>query len=277
MKKSVTLRVLAYHKVQNCFQFEKQLKHLKAHYNIIEYRELFEALYKEKSLPKNPVLITFDDGDLSNYKNAYPYLLKYKASAVFFIITNLINTNDPFWWDEIEYYQGKESGDKKVWEVKNWDNKKRELYLEELRKKSDKPPMIYSQLTTSDLEEMCNNRMTIANHSHTHPMFNNCTFEELDEELESSISILEDLKFTSRAFAYPNGNFSDKAEKKLKEHGIKLAFLFDHKINRGHLNPLRISRLIVNDTTPIWKLKFILSGWHSKILPLTRALGKLRK
>lgn len=271
------LRVLAYHAICDNLNFEEQLKYLTKNYNILSGEQFTNHVVNNVSFPERSLLITFDDGDSSNYKNAYPYLLKYKIPAIFFVITDLINSDNPFWWDEIEYYLGKEAGDRKVWEVKNWDNRKREIYLEELREKSDKPPLLYSQLKTSDLKKMRDNGMTIANHSHTHPMFNNCTYEELDQELESSISILENLDFTPQVFAYPNGNFSEKSENKLKEHGIKLAFLFDHKINKKHLNPLRISRLAVNDTTPIWKLKLILNGWHSKILPLTRALGKLRK
>lgn len=56
-----------------------------------------------------------------------------------------------------------------------------------------------------------------------------------------------------------------------------MAFLFEHEINNGKFHPLRITRLAVNDNTPLWKLKQILSGWHTKILSLTRTLSKLRK
>lgn len=214
---------------------------------------------------------------MSVYENALPLLKKHKLPATLFVITDLINTNKPFWWDEIEYYLGKEDGNKKVWEVKNWKNIEREEFLSELRQHSDKPGMEYQQLTTSQLKEMQNSDITIANHSHTHPMLNNCTREELETELKSSNEQLKELGCTSDIFAYPNGNYSDLSETVLESHKIKMAFLFDHKINRGKINPLRVSRLAVNDHTPLWKLKLILSGWHTKILPITRTLSKLRK
>ena len=149
--------------------------------------------------------------------------------------------------------------------------------MEELRTLSAKPELTYEQLTTSQLKEMQAGGIIIANHSHTHPMFDKCTAEELDREMGISTEILKDLGFSHEIFAYPNGNYSEQSERAIKKYGIKQAFLFDHKINSGEINPLRISRLVVNDSTPLWKFKLILSGWHSKILPLTKALGKLRR
>ncbi len=270
------MKVLAYHEINQPHLFKKQLKLLKNTYKIIGLKEL-EDVIKEDVNFQNHLLLTFDDGDKSFYENAFPVLKELKISAIIFVITDLINSHKPFWWDEIEYYLGSVEGNAKVWEVKTWSNKKREAFLKELRKSSQKPLFQQKQLTTNQLREMQTSGITIANHSHTHPMFNQCTVEELDFELNQSTQILEKLGLTPNIFAYPNGNYSELAEEKLKDYNTKIAFLFDHKINRGKINPLRISRLAVNDYTPLWKLKLILSGWHTKILPITRTLSKLRK
>lgn len=269
--------VLAYHGVYDSVNFEKQLKYLRSHYNILDGNVFFESHRNSNANRKKNVLITFDDGDKSLYKKALPILKKYKIPAIIFVVTELIDTDKPFWWDEIKYYQGEKEGIKRVRKIKKWKNRERKNYLNQLFQDSKKLPLRYPQLTTGELKEMKGSGITIANHSHTHPMFNQCTEEELEEELSKSITRLKSLNFTPEAFAYPNGNYSKVAEQKLKEHGIKLVFLFDHKINKGKINPLRISRLAVNDDTPLWKFKLILSGWHSKILPLTKALGKLRR
>ena len=258
--------VITYHKILNSLAFEKQIQYLSKKYFIGP-----DANDSGKQL-----LITADDGDPSFYKNAFPVLKKYNLPAILFVITDLINTQKPFWWDEIEYYLGKEEGNKKVWEIKTWPNNKRKVFLEELRT-SSKPPLKYNQLTTAQLKEMQEAGILIANHSHTHPMFDKCTAEELELEMKNSTTVLKKLGFAPDVFAYPNGNYSHLSEGILKKYGIQKGFLFDHRINKGEVNPLRISRLIVNDHTPLWKLKFILSGWHSKILPISKALGKLRK
>ncbi|WP_373056148.1 polysaccharide deacetylase family protein [Zunongwangia sp. H14] len=261
--------VITYHKFFNTLNFERQIQYLIFKFDL-ENKEKWKAGEKKK------LIITADDGDPSFYYKAFPVLKKYNIPAILFVVTDLINTNTPFWWDEIEYYLGKEEGNKKVWEVKTWPNKQREIFLVNLRKNSDKPALKYPQLTTAHLKEMQDGGITIANHSHTHPMFDHCSPEELENEMERSTTILKELGFSPEVFAYPNGNFSFESEIILKKYGIKTAFLFDHKIN-SNINPLRVSRLTVDDTTPFWKFKFIISGWHSRILPITKAVAKMRK
>lgn len=46
------------------------------------------------TLPQRPILLTFDDGYLDNYLNAFPILRKHNMSAIFYVITGLINEYD---------------------------------------------------------------------------------------------------------------------------------------------------------------------------------------
>lgn len=270
--------VLAYHKVLDVENFEKHILYLKNRNYSFTNSFSSNSFLKQKELPKKTVIITFDDGDPSFYFNAFPVLKKHKIPTILFIITELIDSVTPFWWDEIEYYLGREKGNKKVWEVKKWSNSKREMFLNDLRTNSNKPELQKEQLTTEQLREMQQAGIVIANHSHTHPMFDQCSQEELETEMRESKKILRNLGFTFEMFAYPNGNYSLETEQVLKQFGITAGFLFDHRINKSRkFNPLRISRLVVNDSTPMWKFRLILSGWHSRILPLTRAIGKFRE
>lgn len=269
------LKVLAYHAVSDVENFKNQLRYLKKQYNLVSLDQLIRFFHSNQELPEKPLLITFDDGDFTLYKNAFPILRKENIPAAVFVITELLNTTRPFWWNEIEFYLGEKEGNKKVWEVKEWPNQDRLAYLSTLRKNNSEALPSSRQLNSTEVAEMHKSGITIANHSHSHPMFNQCSEQEMEEEFRRSTEVLESLGLESKAFAYPNGNFSDSAEKILLKHRIKVAFLFDHKINKGKMHPLRISRLVVNDSTPLWKLKFILSGWHSRLLPLSRRLGKL--
>ncbi|MFN8373163.1 MAG: polysaccharide deacetylase family protein [Anaerolineae bacterium] len=45
-------------------------------------------LFNNKPLPERPLLITFDDGYLDNYQNAYPILKKRRVSAVIFLVSS---------------------------------------------------------------------------------------------------------------------------------------------------------------------------------------------
>ena len=260
--------VLTYHKILNASTFEKQIQYLIKNYQIVGLDSNIDS--------KKNLMISADDGDPSFYENAYPILKKYNLPAILFVVTDLINSKKPFWWDEVEYYLGKVEGNSKVWEIKEWPNTQRVEYLENLRTTSTKPRLSFNQLNTEQLREMQESGIVIANHSHTHPMLDKCTIEEVDYEIKYSTRKLEELDFSPKIFAYPNGNYSTKTESILSKYSIEKAFLFDHKITKSTNHPFRISRLIVNDYTPMWKFKLILSGLHGRILPITRLIGRIK-
>jgi len=53
--------------------FEKQLNFLKGHkYNVISLDKLIDMMNKDKSIPRNTVVLTFDDGEVNNFENAFP-------------------------------------------------------------------------------------------------------------------------------------------------------------------------------------------------------------
>jgi len=78
------LRVWCLHEVKDhqVDQFEKKLHYLKKHYNIVSPQQFID---KELSPPKPDILITFDDGYDSWFKNVLPILKKHRVKAVFFL------------------------------------------------------------------------------------------------------------------------------------------------------------------------------------------------
>ena len=263
-KYSDKLRVLAYHTVEDSVVFDKQIHYLKNNFQIINLELLNRHLFQNFPLPEKPLLITFDDGDISIREKGLDILIKHQVPSVLFVITSLINTNKAYWWDEIRYY-GENDGNRMSWEVKSWKNKERLIYLQNLIKSSTKPKLQKEQLNNSQLEQLSKAGMQIANHSHTHPMFDRCSKYELEQELRTSVDILNKLGYQPDIFAYPNGNFNATSELELKNAGIKLAFLFDHKINEKQINPLRISRIRVDSDIDLKEFKVKVSGFHSFI------------
>ena len=103
--------VLNYHKIDNMHislsvkpeDFERQMKYLAEHnFHSITPQELYAALVGGAELPENPVLITFDDGYMDNYTNAYPILKKYGLKATIFVITGFLDRAQPgyFTWGQ---------------------------------------------------------------------------------------------------------------------------------------------------------------------------------
>ena len=67
--------------------FEKQLQYLqKHHYKTLTLEEVYRYLQGNEKIPCNSVLITMDDGYMSNYELAFPLLKKYQMNAVVFVI-----------------------------------------------------------------------------------------------------------------------------------------------------------------------------------------------
>ena len=67
--------------------FEEQILYFKKNYNIISLKELLECLDNKKELPQSAVLLTFDDGYKDHYTYAFPILMKYDLTGVFYIPT----------------------------------------------------------------------------------------------------------------------------------------------------------------------------------------------
>ncbi len=82
--------------------FDAQMKYLAENgYNSITPKEMLEAFEKGEALPEKTVVITFDDGYLDNYLNAYPILKKYNLKGTIFIITDYVSLYPNYvTWDE---------------------------------------------------------------------------------------------------------------------------------------------------------------------------------
>lgn len=83
-------------------KFDEQMKYLKDNgYNTISLDTLYPALKGQLTLPSKPIILTFDDGYIDFYINAYPILSKYGLHATVFIPTNLMNQGYYLNWSQI--------------------------------------------------------------------------------------------------------------------------------------------------------------------------------
>ena len=74
----------------------------------VDLYDLSLAITAKKDLPEKPVIISFDDGYLDNYKNAFPILQDQRMKATFFIITDFIDEKREGYmsWEMIEEMSG---------------------------------------------------------------------------------------------------------------------------------------------------------------------------
>lgn len=105
--KKLEVPVLCYHRIRNILasdgknmkaysvtpaHFAQQMKALHDNgFHTILPEQLYEYMVHDKSLPKNPVMITFDDTREEHYRLGASEMSKYGFKGVFFIMTVSIN------------------------------------------------------------------------------------------------------------------------------------------------------------------------------------------
>lgn len=110
------LRVLAYHRVlestdpqgfsfdaelisASAEAFREQMAHLRRRFSPMRFDEVLQRIDRGQALPKDAVLVSFDDGYDDNYRVAFPILRELGMSAMFFVSTGHIDSGRPYAYD----------------------------------------------------------------------------------------------------------------------------------------------------------------------------------
>lgn len=178
-------------------KLEEDFKYLKENgYYTLSIKELYAIENGEMKLPPKAVMITFDDGQESFYKYAFPLLIKYNFKAVLSVIG---------------------------------------IYTEQFSKNEDHN-IEYSHITLTELKEISENGLVeIANHSYNLHNNNGMgrygvakTKGETLEQYKKAIKqdsddfnnlVTEHIGFAPKIFTYPFGKYSPETKDVLKELG----------------------------------------------------------
>jgi peptidoglycan/xylan/chitin deacetylase (PgdA/CDA1 family) len=86
-------------------EFEKQLRMLKEEgYEAITLHDLALYLTVGKPLPPKPIALTFDDGYVDAYTEAFPLLQRYGFVGTFFLVTKPVDDGNPDFlsWEQVK-------------------------------------------------------------------------------------------------------------------------------------------------------------------------------
>jgi peptidoglycan/xylan/chitin deacetylase (PgdA/CDA1 family) len=100
---AILVPILMYHHIEvapidspyrvSTSKFEGELKLLHDwEYTTITTEMLVKAITEGMSLPPRPIIITFDDGNIDNYTNAFPIMQKYGFTGVIYIVSNRLQS-----------------------------------------------------------------------------------------------------------------------------------------------------------------------------------------
>jgi peptidoglycan/xylan/chitin deacetylase (PgdA/CDA1 family) len=263
-----SLTVLNYHRIDDLtpetfqpnvsaspVQFEQQMGYLARWFKVVSLQDVHEWLLGGKSLPPHAALITFDDGYLDNYTNAYPILRKYGFSAVIFLTAGHIGTDAPFFWDltaycfahttadHISFPDGTElswkdeAGIQQV--SKSWIESLKKLTEDEKQKWVARLPEMLGvaiphgyfkglMMSWDQAREMSANGIEFGGHTIHHPILTRIPLERARAEIGGSLErISAELGKPVTGFAYPNGmkaDFNGSVTQIVKEAGCLTAF-----------------------------------------------------
>ena len=281
LKASHRLTILAYHGIEDPERFELHLDYIKRKMSAVTLQEALDAMAGRRGLPKRAVLITFDDGDRSLIDYALPMLRDRNLPAVAFVVAGLLDTNRPYWWNEVKELArngGTLTGflrltpEDLVRALKRVNESQRLEAIEELRTTAKIPASDFPQINRKELLLLESAGIAIGNHSLTHPCLPRCAEEKIISEIEESHKILtEALGKAPLIFAYPNGDSDPRAKPVLQRLGYQAALLFDHRVSALPVHDrFEISRVRVNSTTSMERFQIIVSGLHP-------ALNRMRR
>ncbi len=169
--------------------FRRQMEYLKKHgHTPILFKDIYTFWDKQTPLPKNPVLITFDDGYANNFEIAAPILKEFGFPATLFVVVQTVG----------------------------WDNKWHDPASE------TRIPMV----SWTQLKELRAAGWEIGSHTMNHPNLQKTEPKVISIEMEKSRAVINEfLGETPDTFAYPYGSGEDNnmIRNKAKDAGYRIA------------------------------------------------------
>lgn len=218
------LRVLLYHDipVHQEVNFHEQLIRLKRDWNFITPLQFEKMILGEIPIIGNNLMITFDDGMLSNLTIAEKILNKLDIKAIFFVINEFVKIKD--------------------------SNKARKFASEFLIPGSNVNdiPTTWRNLQWEDLKTLIKHGHTIGHHTNMHTRLSNCNSKsELEKEIIISAKEIElKLDIEVKHFAYTFGDIDSFSKDAFTIAKTKFSFIYSGlRGNNSTLNsPLAIRR-----------------------------------
>ena len=222
--------------------FERQLRHLERHYDVVSTARVLDALQGGPRLPPRPVLITFDDAYTDFADVAWPILRRRGLPATLFVPTAY--PDDPsreFWWDRLHRAFSSTRHDELVgtplgrldlqpdhrhtslrmlheWlkslphtDALNWV----EVVCDELGVTDIRPAPV---LGWDALRQLAEDGVELAPHTRTHPMLDRMPLDAAAAEIRGSRDDLErEVGSSAAIFAYPFGSQDERVVELLKQ------------------------------------------------------------
>ncbi len=209
-------------------------------YSVVSLGEYASRLRGETAtLPKRPVVLTFDDG-YADFEYAVSVLDRFGYPSTLFISTGAVSSHDT----------SPSNGGGNPMPILTW----------------------------SQLDGLRERAVELAAHSHAHVRLDELPRRLIRDQVRTSKRTLEDrLGLHVRAFAYPHGSHDRRVLTEVAAAGIEYACAVKDSFSTLHDDPLAISRLIVGPELDAAGFRQLLEGGHRRCRRHERLRTKLSR
>ena len=199
--------------------FKEHLDYLKNNnYKTLTMDEFYNWKIGNLNLPYKSVLITFDDGFLSNYEYAFKLLKEYNMNATVFVVGSFIDSST----------------------TNEWNGN------------------IKTYMTKDILENLKNEYPNIEIYSHSYNLHYQGAIEQSQDVLLQDITDFNNFYPNTDVFCYPFGQFNSTIEDCLRKSNYKMAFGYgpnknDYKKASRNDNNFEIPRLNMSHGMSVFK------------------------
>lgn len=260
--------------------FADQMRHLKQHYRIVSLQQMVEELDRGHDCEPG-VVVTFDDGYLSTYTDAFPVLKELDIPATVYLLAGAIEKNEVPWYDRIflqmqyapstlaldlsgmQKFEFKdragrvEAGTQVITHLRRIPDMNRKAWcksfdeLVPLPSKEEQGAM----MSWDQILEMSSAGISFGAHTMTHPVTSRLTADAFAYEVKQSKMIIESrIGKPIYDFAFPFGKavdcFADATEI-LQAAGYRTAMTTLVGVNRAETGRFRLRRMVIGEERSI--------------------------
>ena len=237
-RKKVT--IIVYH-APSADVFDAHLGVLKHLYNIVSLSAYVEARQRGafSNLPPKALIITLDDGHRSNYA-LKTVIERHNVPVTIFLCSGLVDTRRRFWFQHV-------ATSAIVQQLKTVHDGERLAILRREGFEETKEFDERQALSAFELEEL-KTKVDFQSHTVFHPILPRCLTARAAAEITKSKEDLElGLATEVYAFAYPNGEYSERELRLVESAGYRCALTLDRGFNSEKTPLFRLRRICLPD------------------------------
>jgi poly-beta-1,6-N-acetyl-D-glucosamine N-deacetylase len=239
--------------------FEHHLSVLKRHYSIIDLRAFVDVLGSANTsrLPRKSLVITLDDGHRRN-RALLPVLERADVPVTIFLCASIVGSDRLFWFKHVEDPEPL----KRIPDAERLD-RLRVAGVPEYGEERE-------ALSDEEIREMSGRYFDFQSHGRLHPILPRCDDEMARAEvLESRGDLASRYGLDIYAFSYPNGDYSDRELRLVRDAGYRCAVTVEPGFNSAGIDPYRLRRICIDDPDGIDELLVKSSGLWGAIRGLS--------